>query len=264
MKSYSFRLAALLPALLFAGCAIRTETRTVYVAPVGRLVVAQDSGATFQTISAALDSARDGDTVFVMPGEYREVVKIVKLRHITLLGASPAATAIDAGDEYSAIELRTDSNRISGLTIRGADSHGIWVRDGQQFIDHCLIVGNGDRGIYLSSMAGRAFAAITHCTVTDNGEVGIHAARDDSNTVITDCIITFNPRGVVTDQPEGNIVLRRNCMFGNGIDFDRVAPGDSNIVDDPRFIDRQNGDFRLKKGSHCIGAGSGGTNLGAF
>ena len=265
MKSHSFRLAALLVALLFAGCAVHTETpATVSITPVGRLVVAQDSGAAFQTISAALDSARDGDTVFVMPGEYREVVKIVKLRHITLLGAGPAATAIDAGDEYSAIELRTDSNRISGLTIRGADSHGIWVRNGQQFIDHCLIVGNGDRGIYLSSMAGRASAAITHCTVTDNGEVGIHAARDDSNTVITDCIITFNPRGVVTDQPEGKIVLRRNCMFGNGVDFDRVVPGDSNIVDDPRFIDRQNGDFRLRKGSHCIGAGSGGTNLGAF
>jgi hypothetical protein len=264
MKSCYFRVAVALTALAFAGCVVHTETRTVYITPVGRLVVAQDSGATFQTISAALDSARDGDTVFVMPGEYREVVKIVKLRHITLLGADPATTVIDAGDEYAAIELRTDSNRVSGFTVRGADSHGLWVRDGQQFIDHCLIIGNGDRGIYLSSMAGRAYATITHCTVADNGEVGIHAARDDSSTVITDCVIAFNPRGIVTDQPEGRIVVRRNCMFGNGADFDRVVPGDSNLAKDPQFIDRPNGDFRLKKGSPCIGAGSGGTNLGAF
>ena len=263
MKSYYF-VAFVLTALVIAGCAVHTETRTVYTAPVGRLVVAQDSGAMFQTISAALDSARDGDTVFVMPGEYREVVKIVKVRHVTLMGANPAATIIDAGDEYAAIELRTDSNRVTGFTVRGADSHGFWVRDGQQFIDHCVVTGNGDRGIYLSSMAGRAHAKITHCTVADNGEVGIHAARDDSSTVITDCIIAFNPRGVVTDQPTGNIVVRRNCLFGNGVDFDRVVPGDSNTVKDPQFVDRPNGDFRLKKGSSCIGAGSGGTNLGTF
>jgi len=252
-------------ALALVGCAPHLETAPVrIVVPVGRLVVARDSSARFLTISSALDSARDGDTVFVMPGEYREVVKVLKLRHMTLLGADPATTVVDAGEEYAAIELRTDSNRVSGLTIRGADSHGIWVRDGQQFIDHCVIVGNGDRGIYLSSFAGRAYASITHCTVADNGEVGIHAARDDSNTVITDCIIAFNKRGVVTDQPEGKLVVRRNCLFSNGVDLDRVAPGDSDILEDPRFIDREDGDFRLKRGSPCIGMGGGGTNLGAF
>jgi hypothetical protein len=250
--------------LNLVGCAAHPETTPVRIVPVGRLVVTQDSSTGFLTISSALDSARDGDTVFVMPGEYREVVKMSRPRHITLLGADPATTTVDATDQYSAIELRTDSNRISGLTLRNADSHGVWVRDGYQFIDHCLIVGNGDRGVYLSSFAGNAYANITHCTVVENGEVGIHAARDDSNTVITDCIIAFNPRGVVTDQPAGNLIVRRNCLFGNGVDLDRVTPGDSNVIQDPRFVDRGNGDFRLKKGSPCIGAGVNRTNLGAF
>jgi hypothetical protein len=248
-----------------AACAVQTEAPPpARIVPVGRLVVAQDSSTPFPTISAALDSARNGDTVFVMPGEYHEVVKLLKLQHITLLGPDPATTVVDAEGAYAAIELRTDSNRVSGFTVRGADSHGIWVRDGQQFIDHCLIIGNSDRGIYLSSFAGHAFASITHCTVADNGEVGIHAARDDSNTVITDCIIAFNGRGVVTDQPESKLVVRRNCLFGNGVDFDRVTPGDSNILVDARFADRRNGDFRLQRGSPCIGRGEGGTNIGAF
>jgi hypothetical protein len=264
MSRYCIRIAIVLCAQVLAGCAVRVEPQPVPIVPVGRLLVAKDSGTRFLTISSALDSAQDGDTLFVMPGEYREVVKVLRLRHITLLGADPATTIVDAGGEYAAIELRTDSNRVSGLTVRDADSHGIWVRDGQQFIDHCLVVSNGDRGIYLSSFAGHAYANITHCTVADNGEVGIHAARDDSSTVITDCIIAFNKRGVVTDQPAGKLVVRRNCLFGNGVDLDRVSPGDSNVLQDPRFVDRENGDFQLKKGSPCIGTGGGGTNLGAF
>ncbi|MBM3330942.1 hypothetical protein FJY68_03710 [candidate division WOR-3 bacterium] len=255
----------LLASLAVVGCASRPVIPPqVKVAPVGRLVVAQDGGTGFLTISSALDSAQDGDTVFVMPGEYREVVKFPGRRSITLLGADPLTTIVDAVDGYAGIELRTDSNRVSRLTIRGADSHGIWVRDGRQFIDHCLIVGNGDRGIYLSSFAGYAYARITHCTVVDNGEVGIHAARDDSSTVIADCIIAFNKRGIVTDQPEGELVVRRNCLFGNEVNFDRVAEDSSSVLQDPRFKDRENGDFRLGKDSPCIGSGEGGRNLGTF
>jgi hypothetical protein len=264
MKNRCCCAAFALALLVSAGCAVRTMTGPASIVPVGRLLVAQDSSAKFLAISAALDSARDGDTVFVMPGEYRDVVKVDKLSHITLLGADPTTTIIDAGNEYAAIELRTDSNRVSGFTVRGADSHGIWVRDGKQFIDHCLIVDNGDRGIYLSAFAGRAFADITHCTIVYNGEVGIHAARNEPSTVIADCIIAFNQRGVVTDEPGGDIVVLRNCLFGNGVDFDRVAPGDGNIVENPRFVDAANGDFRLRRRSPCIGTGLGRTNLGAF
>ncbi len=249
---------------LLASCAVHTEKRTVYVAPVAGLVVTGDSGPGFRTISAALDSAQDGDTIHVMPGEYQEVVRITKLRRITLLGQDPANTIVNGGGEYAAVELRTDSNRVSGFTLRNADSHGMWVRDGLQFIDHCVITGNGDRGIYLSSMAGYAYAVIDHCTIADNAEVGIHAARDDSNTVITNSIIAFNGRGVVTDQGLGKLVIRRNCLFGNGVDFDRVVPQDSNISSDPRFVDHANGDYRLGRRSSCTAAGSGGTNLGAL
>jgi hypothetical protein len=264
MAENRLHVAVGLCALMIAGCAVHRERPPVQIVPVGRLVVAQDSSTRFQTISAALDSARDGDTLFIMPGEYREAVKVVKPRRVTLLGADPATTVVDATNQYSVVELRTDSNRVSGLTLRNADSHGIWVRDGQQFIDHCLIANNGDRGVYLSSFAGFAFAHINHCTVVENGEVGIHAARDDSNTVITDCIIAFNPRGVVTDQPQGKLVVRRNCLFGNGLDFDRVTPGDGNIRQDPRFENRAKGDYRLQKGSPCVGADSADASIGAF
>ena len=254
----------LLAALAIAACASRVVQPSVRVVPVGRLVVTADGSTRFLTISAALDSARDGDTVFIMPGVYREAVRIAGPRRVTLLGADPATTIVDATDQYAAIELRTDSNRVSRLTIRGADSHGIWVRDGQQYIDHCVVVDNGDRGVYLSSFAGHAYADIRHCTVAQNVDVGIHAARDDSNTVITNCIIAFNGRGVVTDQPEGKLVVRRSCFFGNEVNFDRIAPDSGHILRDPLFKSRDRGYFCLKKQFPCIGSGDGGTNLGAL
>src|SRR5512138_1642352 len=142
------------------------------VPPHADFVVSQDSGARFRSIQAAIDSAGEGDTILVMPGEYRGGVKITVVRQLFLIGADPAATVIDAIDQYAGIEIKTDSNHVSGFTIRNADSHGIWVRNGRQSIDHCVMTGNGDRGIYLSAMAGYASALIDHCTIADNGESG--------------------------------------------------------------------------------------------
>lgn len=232
--------------------------------PHADFIVSRDSGARFASIQAAVDSAGDGDSILVMPGEYPGGVKIARARRLSLFGADPAVTVIDATGLYAGIEVKTDSNRVSGFTIRDADSHGIWVRDGRQFIDHCVVTGNGDRGIYLSAMAGYAFAIIDHCTIADNGESGIYAARDDPMTAVTNTIVAFNMRGIVTDQSEGLLQIRGNFVFNAGTDFDRVTPGPLNIKGDPQFVDRENRDYRLRRKSPCVGAGTGGTNVGAF
>jgi hypothetical protein len=259
---------AALCGLAFANCLKRQEITHPIVSrslpPRVDFVVSRDSGARFSTIQSAVDSARDGDTILVMPGEYHESVKLAAARHLMLLGAEPATTIIDAAGHYAAVEIRTDSNRISGFTIRGADSHGIWVRDGLQFTDRCIISDNGDRGIYLSAMAGYAFAIIDHCTIVDNGESGIYAARDDSMTVIRNSIIAFNQRGIVTDRNYGLIRASRNFVFNTGADFDRVTPGEFNIRGNPQFVDHESRDYHLRGKSPCRSAGSDGMNVGAY
>jgi hypothetical protein len=248
--------------LAFSRCP-RPAVHTV-VWPRADIVVAPDSTGTYHSISEALGSASDGSVILVKPGVYREQVKIDRVGRLTLISIDPANTIIDATDKYAAVEMRTDSNRLSGFTLRNADSHGVWVRDGHQAIDHCLIVNNGDRGIYLSALAGNASALIDHCTVADNGESGIYAARDSSGTVITNCIIARNPRGIVTDRNAGNMTIDYNCVSNQSVDFDRVTPGAHNITKDPQFIDAEHDDYRLKRGSPGIRTAQDGTNPGCF
>ncbi len=232
--------------------------------PRADVVVAADGTGTYQTIGEALSRAEPGNVILVKAGVYREQVRFDRVGSITLLGLDPMTTVIDASYRYAGIELLSDSNRILGLTVRNADSHGIWVRDGHQTITGCLIVDNGERGVYLSAMAGNASARISHCTVADNGETGIYAARDSAGVVITDCIVAFNPRGIATDQNTGRMTVQRNCLFNQSCNFDRVTPGDSNIMQDPKFINRESGDYRLAKNSPCRKVGNEGTNIGCF
>ena len=257
-----FRLALPLLALL-AGCPSRPEVLPV-VWPEADLVVATDSSGQYRTVSDAVAAARDGMVILIKPGVYAEQVRIADVRRVTLLGIDPATTVIDGTDRYTALEVKTDSNRFAGISLRGADSHGAWVRDGHQEFDHCLIYGNGDRGIYLSSMAGNASAFIDHCTICDNAESGIYAACDSTSTTITNCIIAFNPRGIVTDQTAGRMRIEHNTVWNTATDFDRVVADSSNIARDPVFIARPDTNYHLAPGSPCIGAAGDGRNQGCY
>jgi nitrous oxidase accessory protein NosD len=254
------RLAAV-ALLALAGCTAPVR-RAVLLPPSGAITVAADGQGQFTTINAAIAAARDGSVIYVYPGVYREQVRIADRRGLTIIGADPVTTIVDAAGRYAAVEIRTDSNSIANLTLRGADDHGIWVRDGAQSISYCLVVGCGDRGIYLSALAGNAFARIEHCTIVENGTSGIYAARDDARTVIRHCIIAHNPRGIVTDGSDGKLVIENNCLFNSEADFDRATPGADNIVVDPQFSDRDAGDYDLARSSPCRGRAPNGRNLG--
>jgi hypothetical protein len=238
--------------------------RPVLTLPSGDITVAADSSGDCLTIGAAVAAARDGSVIIVRPGVYREQVKIAGKRRLAVVGVDPSTTIIDATNHYAAVEVRTDSNRVAGLTLRGADEHGVWVRDGSQVIEHCLITGCGDRGIYLSAMAGFAFARIEHCTIVANGGSGIYAARDAARTVMRWNIIADNPRGIVTDENEGKLVVETNCLHNSEANFDRVTPGNDNILADPAFVDPAAGDYRPARNSPCRNRAPDGTNLGCF
>lgn len=259
----------LIPALLLAVLSLRCPSKATVAGrpglPKADFVVAQDGSTDYEAIGDALDEASSGDVILVKPGIYEEEVEFdADLKHVTLIGSGPDKTIIDADGEYSAVTLRGNDHRLSGFTLRGAESHGLYVPDGRHEVEYCLIVNNDDRGIYLSTMSGRGRARIDHCTIADNRVSGIYSVKDDAGTAISNCIVAFNGRGIVTDEDEGGIKITNSCVSNEGEDFDRVSEGTSNITDDPEFRDREDDDYRLKKDSPCLKTAGDGSNMGCF
>jgi hypothetical protein len=255
--------------LLLAVASLRCPSKATVAGrpdmPEPDFIVAADGSTDYEEIGDALADAEDGDVILVKPGTYEEEVEFDSdLSDITLIGSGPDQTIIDADGEYAAVTLRGSGHRITGFTLRGAESHGVYIPDGKHKVDYCLIVENGDRGIYLSTMSGRGRAKIDHCTIADNDVSGIYSVDDDDETEISNSIVAFNGRGIVTDEEEGGIEITYSCFSNEGENFDRVSEGETNITDDPQFRDHGDGDYRLEKDSPCVKAASDGSNMGCF
>jgi hypothetical protein len=259
----------LVPLLLLALASLRCPSKATVAnrtgSPAADITVAADGSADYEEIGDALDAAEDGSVILVKPGTYEEEVEFDDgQKNITLLGSGPDKTVIDADGEYATVTLRGTGHHLSGFTLRGAESHGLYVPDGRHRVDYCLIVDNDDRGIYLSTMSGRGRARIDHCTIADNKVSGIYSVKDDDETTISNSIIASNGRGIVTDEDEGGIEITNCCVSNEGENFDRVSEGTSSITDDPEFKDHEDGDYRLKKDSPCVGTADDGSNMGCF
>lgn len=256
---------ALLTAVVLCLAGLQCARQTTVVPTQADIIVDAEGSTDYETISDALEDADDGNVILVKPGTYEEEVEFAsEQRNITLLGFGPEETVIDADGEYAGVTLRGDGHRVSGFTVRGAESHGVYVPDGKHEVDYCLIVENGDRGVFLSTMSGRGRARINHCTIVGNEISGVYSVKDDEETAISDCIVAFNGRGIVSDEDEGGMEVTDNCVFNEGEDFDRVTEGEGNITEDPEFEGREAGNYRLAKGSPCLGAASGAKNMGCF
>lgn len=81
----------------------------------------------FDTIQSAVDSASNGNTIFVEPGEYTESVTI-DVEGLTLKAADGASPTIDAeSDPFEffgfthAVAITNDNVEIDGFTVEGTD-----------------------------------------------------------------------------------------------------------------------------------------------
>jgi hypothetical protein len=260
------RRTAFVTTALLAMAAVRCGTaRTDSPSVRADIIVAKDGSGQYRSINKAVSKAHDGDVIVVRPGTYAEEVEVPDDKeNLTLVGSGPDKTIIDADGEYSALSLKGNGCKASGFTLTGASSHGLYVPDGHQEIENCLIYGNGDRGVYISTMLGAGTAEIRHCTIVDNDVSGIYTVDDDSRTSIVDCIVAFNNRGIVCDENKHNATIENNCLFNESDDLDRIGPGSDNIKEDPGFVDREGNNYRLKSSSPCAKAASDGRDIGCF
>jgi hypothetical protein len=164
----------------------------------------------FTTIQEAIDTARDGDTVFVLPGVYRE----------RLIFSRKAITVQSAGD--AAVLTWPDDYAVSFYYAQSTCS----------VLANFVITGCGEAAI----LCDGASPTLKNLTVADNAAGVVAISGADPN--IVNCILWYN----------NGADLSPYCRTHYS-DVEGVKDADTklgNIKAEPKFADRERGDYHLK------------------
>jgi hypothetical protein len=189
------------------------------------------------------------------------------------------------------------SPRIVGCVISGCRANegaAVYAMDSALTLTNCALVGNqavrggggirilrGGAGAHLTdcTLAGNTATTygggvyccysapvVTDCTITGNAASNGGAVYGyDASPVITNTILAFSPTGAAVFCPgASSFTITHCCAFGNAGGDSLCGEHHDNTFADPAFCDTTAGSFDLQECSPCLGAGAGGTDIGAW
>ena len=112
----------------------------------------------YLTIQEAINSAQNGDRIYVRSGTYEENIDISKI--IILEGESMDFTIISGVDDDHVVDVKTDGVTIKGFTIQnsGVEKAGIYINTCHYHIIKMNIIQSNSYGIKLYSSNGNIIA----------------------------------------------------------------------------------------------------------
>ena len=249
----------------------------------------------YATIQEAVDAAKAGETIHIAAGTYTEVVTLVEGVHLegadaettVLAGKILASDLLDVSVRELTI-LATPGMKMSGII---AFDSGILVSDcivkgwsqgadvTSASLDQVIrfernTFRNNDVGIILTGGYGvevysNRFLFNSHSGVwVEGGLVDIagntlvaNGTQEESGALflmdisgqIRENIVVSGDHGVVCW--DCDVVLDRNLVWGNGANYEQIAPGPDDISLNPRFVNSGELDFHLKPDSPCLDVG---------
>ncbi len=257
-----------------------------YVSPSGNHVAPYSTWANAATsIHAAVDVACDGGSVVVADGTYPVSTEIRVETDIAVSSVNGAdATIVDADGGCRVFNLGAQACTLSGLTISGgyaSKGGGVYCLGTTPVVSNCTIRGN--RG---SNGAGAYRGKLTQCLVVSNS--ASHTAGGANRSYLENCLVMGN----YAEEAGGGayystlvnctVVSNSASMGGSGVTggtltncivYHNTGWWDPNhsggtwtdcctipvpftssrtITNDPQFVDRVSGDYRLGATSPCI------------
>lgn len=196
----------------------------------------------FTSIQLAIDNSLPGDTIQVWPGTYNESININK--NVVLQGSGYENTVITSTNNPT---ILMSNGVLKWFLISSTGGTGINMNGGGNVIC-CVIKGCSVYGIYSNS--GKTY--ICNCIVINNGNVGIFAQTSTSNMFIINTISRNNSNSGFIANSSG--VMGRSYCNGSADGYGGTLYGGQGCIDsDPIFVSSTN--YHLSTGSPCFNTG---------
>ena len=214
-----------------------------------------------EKIQAAIDQARPGDTVVIMPGTYNEGV-VVKRNNITLRGQMDGTTrpildgqkqigngVIACGDNFTVENLHVKNYQANGILTNGPDGvvmRNIFAEDTGEYglfpvhsknvlLENNLVTGSSDAALYV----GQSDGVVMRNNEAHGNVTGLEI-ENTSNAIAENNYLYDNTAGLLVfvlpdlaRKETSNNIVRNNRIIGNnhenfgkpGNTVSRVPPG---------------------------------------
>lgn len=181
------------------------------------LTVDADGGADFTSIQKAVDFAKEGDTILVMPGKYIENVNIGKpFIVVSGVGASGETIIEAANRKDHVLHISADNVNISGLTLQGAKSEdsliaGVYLDNVQNCIIEGTILFGNYYGIYLKNSRKNLLSE----NIAYDNKYGLILCVSSGENILSKNRVTDNYYGVYIETACNNNSLEGNTVCSN-------------------------------------------------
>ena len=235
------------------GKALGGGDRGAFRQPAGRIFYVGTSGndaaegtserSAFASLLKAVSMLRGGDTLYVLPGEYREPLQV------QVSGSPNAPIRVRAfgrrGTALPSMVIAGQHVTIEGFTVAGAAQDGIRIEGPDVALERMLVYGAHAAGVH---GIGAERLSCHQCTITGNG-VDLRLTGGSTNAVVRDCIIG---RTEISNDSTG-CRGSHNCY---GPKARLPAEEWRSVAAAPRFVDAERHNYRLRWDSPaaCLGA----------
>jgi uncharacterized repeat protein (TIGR01451 family) len=223
-------------------------------------------GRVYTSVQAAVLTATDGVDDVLVAGvcEGTDAVATID-KSLALRGGytksnwtePTASTVLDAKGQDRVVTITGASNltvTVGELIVRGASQVGIYVATSlSPTIRNVIAYDNGDA---FTLAAGGSPRLYNNTFVSNTGD-GIDLSGSGL-PIISNTIVVSNAGNGISGTMA---VLAYNDVWNNGVDYQGLSPGTTDISVAPAFQDPASGDFHLSFDSPCLHAGDPNTGL---
>ena len=209
------------------------------------LYVGGSGPGNYSSIQIAIDSADDGDSIFVYDDSSPYYENVVIDKSVNLIGENKQTTIIDGRKIGDVVKIIANQVNIKGFTIKNSSYYhpyrgaGINIESDDNIISDNIILNNGEYGLYIHNsnncwILGNTITFNNHgVSIPDSSQIlvednFIQGNRYTGIGVYRDILGTKIMNNIIMDSKKGVYIF--NCRFGVKIKGNIISENDKGIT----------------------------------